>query len=45
MHVAAFESPSLRHFKSSPPVFEEGLNLSMCPAKVEYQALFLSLKK
>jgi len=31
-------------FKSSPLVSEESLNLSVCPAKVEYQALFLSLK-
>jgi hypothetical protein len=31
-------------FKSSPLVFEEGLNLTVRPAKMEYQAVFLSLK-
>jgi hypothetical protein len=31
-------------FNSSSPVFEEGLNLSVRPAKVEYQTVFLSLK-
>jgi len=44
IRVAAFESPSLLHFKSSPLVFEEGLNVSVRPAKVEYQAVSLSLK-
>jgi hypothetical protein len=30
--------------KISPLVFEEGLNFSVRPTKVEYKAVFLSLK-